>query len=134
MTNFKKTLVNFSSMLYNILKKRANLDCKSLFFINTENCMAATITGSYTYEYTVVAPSFIGATMSVTCLAGYAWNTSPSVSFSRTATCSNSTGFGAWVISGAPDQCLRTHNKQYWSDINIYVFKIFLIGIDLDLH
>ena len=69
------------------------------------SCMGATVAGSYSYS--VVAPSFVGDTMNVSCPTGYAWNSLPSVSSFRTATCTNISGSGIWVIGGAPDQCLR---------------------------
>ena len=75
----------------------------------TGNCMSATIAGPYTYS--VTAPSFPGNTMSVTCNAGYAWNSVTSVGGSRTATCTYSAGVYSWVISGGTDQCLRTYGN-----------------------
>ena len=68
------------------------------------DCDVATI--SWPYSYMVTVPALLGDTMSVTCHAGYAWTSNPSVNASRNATCSHVGGSGAWVMSGNP-QCER---------------------------
>lgn len=68
-------------------------------FVYIVDCSAATITGQV--SYTVPSIATIGTKISVNCKAGYEWTASP-YSGSQSATCTDVSGTGQWVISGGP--------------------------------
>lgn len=92
------------------------------------DCMTATISGPYIY--TVTFPALLTSTITVNCQAGYAWTSSPSVAASRSATCSNVSGSGAWLINGNP-QCACMLMVNVNCTVYIIVFNTRCVVIEV---